>query len=883
MQIALGRESDGVKVCSFALYMSLKKQFGFTLILFMLPVLVGAQLANEQSALNKIAKGKWTRAKVLLIKALNRDSLNTAAHYGLSVYFFTPANPVFHIDSAYEYATRALFNFWYTSLKQRERLRKIPLDSMVLIGHRADIDSAAFERAKAFNTEVGYNDFITRFEFASQHALAIELRDEVAYLDALKENTYASYLSYLEKYPGASRSAEAKARYDRLLYEDKAKSGKLLSYEAFLHDYPTTPYRNEVEKQIFEISTASGEPIAFKKFLTKYARSVKAVVARNLLYHLLKDDEVLIPAEVLNDSIRNMQELEKYILVPFFKNGSYGFMNEHGKEIIKPVFVEMPDEYLCGDITDKLIVVGNRILARNGTVLFRGVIQKIEDIGGGFIKVITPECVKVIHYSGFNLGEDCFQNAKLLGKNYIALQKANQWSVWTFAGRKLIDYEWDDIQTHNDVVIFVESKEYSLVRLVNIATAADKNAIEFSQRYDEVKKWATGLLWVRSGKVESVLDQNLKPWVKAANQKIVQSFFGAISQTSLGWKLHASPLRASQTFFRVKINEPWVTVQQDGYWHLIDPLNQQFQSPAFDSIDFTGPFSVGVKNDSIYVYLTKGKSLKLFQTTKVLFIPGKDSLSYLMIEDHNEKIIYDRDAQLLFRVTCDRIMYNNEGFFTIAEKNKYGIISYNGNLKLPAIYDAVGSINHGVVQTLKDKKFGLVSLTLGKEILPDFDRNLVRYHATAIIASQNGLFGLIDWNSKSITPFEFEEVQYWNDSSVLVKKNFRWIIYNFVEKKVIMDKIKTFKWVRVTDQEKILIVQQENKYGVISNKRGTIIPPTFTDIINLGSESVPLYFTEKHVEEASIFVVIYYDKNGKQLRKQVYETDDYEKIYCSDN
>ncbi len=863
--------------------MWLKKQVGVTLILLMLPVLAGAQLAIEQSALNKIAKGKWARAKVLLVKALNKDSLNTAAHYGLSVYFFAPANPVFHIDSAYDYALRALFDFRYTSLKQRERLRKIPLDSTLLIGHRAAIDSAAFERAKAINTEVGYNDFIRRFKSASQHALAIELRDEVAYLDALKENTYTAYLSYLEKYPAASRSTEAKARYDRLLFEDKTKSGKLLRYESFLHEYPTTPYRNEVEKQIFEISTASGGPNVFKNFLAKYARSSKAAIARALLYHLLKDEDGLIPAGVMNDSIRNMQELEKYLLIPFFKNGRYGFMNEHGKEIIKPVFDEIPDSYLCGDITDKLIVVGNSIIARNGAVLFRGVIQKVEDIGGGFIKVITPDCVKVIHFSGFNLNQDCFQDAKFLGKNYIALQKGNQWSVWTFTGRKLIDYEWDDIQTHGDIVIFVRSKEYSLVQLVNIATVADKHALVFSQRYDEVKKWATGLLWVRFGKIESVFDKNLTPWVKAANQKISQSFFGAITQNSLGWKLHASALKSSQSFFRVKISEPWVAVQHDEYWYLIDPQNQEFQSPAFDSIGFTGPFSVGIKSDSIYLYLTKGNLLKLPLTAKVFFMPGKDSLSYLMIEEHKEKIVYDRNAQLLFRVTCDGITYNNEGFFTITEKNKYGIISYNGSLRLPVIYDALGSITKGVIQTLKDKKFGMVSLTLGKEIAPNFDKNLVQNHATTIIASLNGFVGLIDWNAKPITPIEFEEIQYWNDSSVLVKKNFNWSIYEFIKKKIVLGNVKNIKWVTNSIAEKIMIFRQENSYGVISNTRGIVIPATFTDIINLGSESVPLYFTEKHVEEAAIFVVIYYDKNGTQLRKQVYEADDYERIYCSEN
>jgi hypothetical protein len=100
---------------------------------------------------------------------------------------------------------------------------------------------------------------------------------------------------------------------------------------------------------------------------------------------------------------------------------------------------------------------------------------------------------------------------------------------------------------------------------------------------------------------------------------------------------------------------------------------------------------------------------------------------------------------------------------------------------------------------------------------------------------------------------------------------------------VLSDKIKDFKMVSDTDEEKVAIMHQENAYGVISNKRGVIIPPTFTDIINIGTREEPLYFTEKNVEEASIFVVIYYDENGKLIHRQAFDEDEYERIYCSNN
>lgn len=101
--------------------------------------------------------------------------------------------------------------------------------------------------------------------------------------------------------------------------------------------------------------------------------------------------------------------------------------------------------------------------------------------------------------------------------------------------------------------------------------------------------------------------------------------------------------------------------------------------------------------------------------------------------------------------------------------------------------------------------------------------------------------------------------------------------------KIVLDKIKDFKWVNNNGQEKVAIVHQENMYGVFSNRRGAIIPPTFTDILNLGTQDDPLYFTEKNVEEASIFVVIYYNSDGKLIHRQAFDEDVYDRIYCSNN
>ena len=85
-----------------------------------------------------------------------------------------------------------------------------------------------------------------------------------------------------------------------------------------------------------------------------------------------------------------------------------------------------------------------------------------------------------------------------------------------------------------------------------------------------------------------------------------------------------------------------------------------------------------------------------------------------------------------------------------------------------------------------------------------------------------------------------------------------------------------------TQKEKIVIVYKDGYYGVISNQNGVVVTPSFTEIINLGTADTPFYFTEKYVEEASIYIVVYFDQTGKLVRKQAYEEEEYDRILCED-
>ena len=143
---------------------------------------------------------------------------------------------------------------------------------------------------------------------------------------------------------------------------------------------------------------------------------------------------------------------------------------------------------------------------------------------------------------------------------------------------------------------------------------------------------------------------------------------------------------------------------------------------------------------------------------------------------------------------------------------------------LPLEYTAIVPAGTGIVSLLKDKKFGMYNIKSKKLLKPVFDRNLNPVSTHWLVAFMEGGYGFIDWDAKPRGKFEFEEVRPWNDSSAMVKKDFQWMIYGIHSARVVMDKIMDYHFVSDSPKEKVAIVHQDLRYGVISNRKGEIIP-----------------------------------------------------------
>lgn len=827
------------------------------------------QLAPERLAWNNLGKERWGKAEAQVLKALKKDSLNLAANYVFSWFFFTEGNPRFNIDSASVHTNRTLHYFKQLPLKEKSRAIRFPFDSVGLYRLRNYIDSVAFDRAKKINTEEAYAFFIDHFSTAAQLISARELQHEVAFLEALKLNTYQSFDHFLKKYPQTTRSDEAKKRYEKLLFETKTKDKRLDSYVQFLKNHPESTYKEEAERQVFELSTASGELQSFKTFLTIQPTNRYARVARNFLFHIAKEKGEDVSG-FLTDSLKQIVQLTKKTWYPVWKNGVYSFVTDAGEEFLTNVTDSLDSDMFCEGFNEDVLFAQPKLVARNGFVIHDQV-SDYTDLGFGFLSIKSKGKSFIVHKSG----QRCLpEAATLLGHHFLWAKGEATSSLHTLTGRELVRDSWMDVVSFGDAVAFKQVHGWKLATVKTIGQQTSGGTLVFTEFYDEVKRFNVDYLWVRKGALTALLNNSLQPVLQFSERKISEEEGLIVVRDKSTARIFANG-RMTESFNTIQIAKDWIVTKASYGFSLTNRSTQE--KSHFDSLYMVSSVAIGVRNDSIAIHTPAGI---LFYTKAFAELKSLADSSFIVVNEDAKKNILSMDGKKLFTLVCDKIDYVGGGLFVLTKKDKKSLADSNGEPVPLHEFDAFGNTTDRDIAVLSKKKFGLISTKTNKVIKPTYERNLRSYTDERIVAYKNGAYGFVDWNDNPLSKFEFEEIRYWNDTVAMVKHSFNWRLLDMESKTFKSGKIGEYTSFTKSTGEVIAIFHQDNYYGVMSNQRGVILEPTFTYIQNIGSHEEPFFFTEKYVEEASIYIVIYYNQQGVQIRRQIFEEEEYSKIRC---
>lgn len=850
-------------------------------LLLFLPTVLNAQSGSSKRAWKNYSDGDYEKALELSVKSLQKDTLDALAWFVTSHLEFTPEFKPVEIDLADEYLRKTRNLFDSAALDQQDDYRSEGLNEDAMDLFRQQIDSAAFIRASAVMTEQAFIDFLENFAGARESARAIVLRDSLAFRSAVSENTYQAYSEFMEKYPDAREIGEARARYEKLYFDIATQDKHLESYLQFLEDNPSTPYRYEAEFNIFRIMTAENTFESYQRFINEFPESLHVSRARNYLYHLYRSADSLtyFPRNLMTDSLRRLQQKDG-LWLPFIEDNQFGFMDDMGNTVAEPVFDEVFADYLCdGIVSDILIIPGRGVVNRNLDEVAPSA-YAVSELSMGLLLLENGRDHAIWHKAGYLLMENSFDEAIITG-NLIGISQNGRWGLASLTGQILLPPQFEEIIFEQGLYFLGTVEGWQVLTPEEIHYLANNMITGISSPvYDSYDFVGDERLWLRQGEVESVVDLNMEPVVSPARQRVftLPSVYVARSDEEVRILSHDLMQRYTTGDQLLAHNDHWLILKKEsgvGLYSLDDFRLATLSDSArllgdnYAITWFEGNRRLHALNEDP-ILLTGNTSAKLLQANEREWI--------LLNEGRNKKVV-NRYGRFIYEGPVENVSPLTDSLLVLERYGRKELLNLRGEKPLQVRFDGIGSPEDGLIPLLSGQRFGAYDQESDLFVRPISTKKIQRYNDQYYIAEMDK-FGLINRESRMVVDFKFDEIRHWNDTTCLVRQGSDWLFYNIGEGLIAGDPMKSIQMIVDSREEHEMIVFRNGSFGVINSQHGEVIPPTLDDILQIGSGSDLVYFSDKYVDEANLHVVVYFDRMGNILRKEALEEDQFDKIYC---
>ncbi|RLD24235.1 MAG: hypothetical protein DRI71_03185 [Bacteroidetes bacterium] len=857
-------------------------RFAVFVCLLLLPFLA---LSQARRAKSLIEKEKLQDAYLLLRKALAKDSLASAEKYVLSGLYFNNNFEHNNLDSAYHYILEAVIADELIETKLRETLSNRGFSLEVYSELKAQIEEAGFKRAIVGGKEKDFIDFLIEFNTSIHIDSAINLRNEVAYSTVSKEHTYEAYQHFFFTYPQAKQVPESRKRYEELLYEEKTASGKLKSYQVFLQDFPDTWHRLEAEQIIYNIITGVFTPEAYEEFVNQYPDNHLSEEANLSKYSLLDRDkrvEFLSGTKLSadqRDSITSLNNKVDQLLIPTIHEHKYQIFNAKGHVLLDNL-EDISEADKCQIANSGLILASlnntKAILNLEGSILLEDHIASLVDEGNGLIRLNNGESDYFIHSGGFRITTNEFSNAFMAGP-YIAFKNKSKWGLESVTGLPLLTESYDSILSFHNHLLLKKDNKWGIYPVSHFYPLLDGEKIELMFIYNQIMVLNNDYLLLANGNETALMNKDGTLIIPMADQGIELVDGGYF--VDRGDSLLDSRV-AKTWYYNISNNENWIIGDKgseiDVYYH----NKSLFRARDAQLVGNTALRVV--LGDSTYCFFND--TIKLSLAADDLIIPirrmGENSSTrhFIYTDSEGEQMVYDNTGKQLYVGKYDKLIDLGKSYLLRRNKGSFDVLNNDGKEVLEDI-DAATSLKNGYVSYLADGKFGLFNAEDNTDISPKYDRPLTAYSDTLFVATSDNKYGIVDKYDSIIVPLRYNEVRYLNDTIVMLSRDFRWLFWDINQSSSLLSNVSDY-WIIEKVSDSYYKIFKGIGYGIWSPENGLLLNPTFSEIniISKGDETV--FIAEKWVEEADLVVMLYYDKHGSLITKEVISTAEYEALKC---
>lgn len=403
----------------------------------------------------------YFQAKDLFEKSLNKDPVG--AGYGLSIIYGRDDNPFFEIDQAHHYISRADSLWPGLDPKSKLEYAEIGVDSVSIENQLRHVDSLAFLQAARLSEIDHWNDYIQIHTTVDYREMAVVQRNSLAFEAAVATNTAAAYEKFLQDYPDASQEERARGRHERLKYEETISVGNVEDYKRYMELYPDGPFYDDAELAIYDLYTTPDMVDDYLRFIREqpensltdrawrriYSKEIGDESARAIASFSMKYPEYPFAAE-----LRTNFALATTRFYPFSADGKWGFIDEDGKQRIKP-FYEWSEAYSEGFA---VVSRGDKItfVDKSGNHLTGFVFDEAFSFKNGYAVVEKNGKMGLIDRAGFFVIEPEYDECGEFSEGMIYVARGEQYGYMNGAGKKVIDFIYDDATDFRNGLAMVE-------------------------------------------------------------------------------------------------------------------------------------------------------------------------------------------------------------------------------------------------------------------------------------------------------------------------------------------------------------------------------------------------------------------------------------------
>lgn len=766
----------------------------YTLLIFYILLFLVEPLW-AQSVLKKgiraLIRGDYAQVETAIQRSSKRHLHHPLRYWLWALYRSIDSLPNHNYEEAHFVLNRAIDSWQAAKARDQKRWLKIArlpsLDS--LLGYRDYLDYRLLLQAKASGELQAIEHYLKEHEHSPYKVEALSWRDSLAFAQAEAAGTYDAYEEFIARYPGAPQVALARQRRDMLLFEEWTREGRLSDYLDFLARFPNSHARDEAERRVFYLSTATFRLEDFVHFLERFPHSSMRQHALDMAAYLsmLAGDWSLLTPYAQEPEVQRWKEyahLRNRPLFPYLKNGLWGLVAAGGELLISPHLEGLWEAYGCAPITDDFIVVQDSqgklgIYDRQGRKIFSPLFEKLEWLKDGLAWVATAAGEGLVHITGLWLIDATYDRLEPFVNHTFLAEKQGRWGVLDVYGRVLIPLDYDKIELWNTEKLIVLYKSTATELMpVELLTSLQQGEPYYPLAvFDAVELLDDRFLKVKSGDYYGVLSATLEVVLEVAYKNIQLKKNTWIVHTDEGMRLlrmSGRPLVAD-TFALVQPGSRYILARRDSLWHIYDYLGQRIERQVADTAWFLGSAVVLQTGKKTTALLENGRwqDWSDYHDFQLLRTTHDASRYFIQMRNRRDRIgVIDRYGQERLPFRYEAVYMLDNYLIKVHAKHRVGLVDTSGREILPLDYEGIGDLIEGTIPLMKRGRFG-VFVPHKTLIEPQFE-SLLHAEGRYWRARVGGKWGLLDEQGNKLLPFRYDAIRLINDTLILTKQDLQW-------------------------------------------------------------------------------------------------------------